>query len=424
MSLTREERIGIIGNMNNNGFAIMRYFRDLGVDAHLLPFSTDSIHNLEHFRPEADTWNIDYWRKYIHALPIPNTSEAVFGKPKRLIRPPSQKLLSDCFKGYSHLIGSGISPAVLQRINRSLDVFFPYGIGIEFYGDIEFKNRRNISVAHRLFYNRLMALQGTGIKQAKYCFNAELSLTKKSFEHIGKQFECLSIPMVYNREEYEVANLSDHAKRAIKAFRAADLSLFSCARQLWVNDRGMSSDDWKMHTKNSDWLIRGLGAFVNDNPDANILLGLVDYGPDVSATKSLISQLGLEENIIWLPKMMRKEILCLLANVKIGVGEFYTTRGTIWGGTGWEVLSSGRPLMQSFNFTKEEFLDNFGYLPPPILDVKSPEDVTKHLETLYQQPKQLNALGVASESWFNKNAGIGLAQQWLDTAFNLGFDKR
>ena len=36
-------RLGILGNMNNNHFSLMRYMRDLGIDAHLLLYSDDGL---------------------------------------------------------------------------------------------------------------------------------------------------------------------------------------------------------------------------------------------------------------------------------------------------------------------------------------------------------------------------------------------
>ena len=52
-------KIAFVGNMNNNNFAIMRYFRDLGADAHLVLWADDGRGPLEHFVPENDTWEID-----------------------------------------------------------------------------------------------------------------------------------------------------------------------------------------------------------------------------------------------------------------------------------------------------------------------------------------------------------------------------
>ena len=38
-------KIALLGNMNNNNFALLRYFRDLGFDAHLLLFKNDGTGN-------------------------------------------------------------------------------------------------------------------------------------------------------------------------------------------------------------------------------------------------------------------------------------------------------------------------------------------------------------------------------------------
>jgi hypothetical protein len=80
MMTNSQPRIAIVGNMNNGGFAIMRYFRDLGADAYLLPYLTDGSGNLAHFAPEADSWTIERWQPFIRQLNFPNTTEAVFGR--------------------------------------------------------------------------------------------------------------------------------------------------------------------------------------------------------------------------------------------------------------------------------------------------------------------------------------------------------
>lgn len=40
-------KIALIDNMNNNFFAVTRYFRDLGIDAHLFLIQSES----QHFTP-------------------------------------------------------------------------------------------------------------------------------------------------------------------------------------------------------------------------------------------------------------------------------------------------------------------------------------------------------------------------------------
>ncbi len=59
-------RIALIGNTCNNNFSLMRYFRDLGHDAHLFLYSNEGLINENPIHnPEWDTWEIIKWEKYI-----------------------------------------------------------------------------------------------------------------------------------------------------------------------------------------------------------------------------------------------------------------------------------------------------------------------------------------------------------------------
>jgi len=104
----------------------------------------------------------------------------------------------------------------------------------------------------------------------------------------------------------------------------------------------------------------------------------------------------------------------LLRHCDIGVGEFIKDNGAIWGGTGWEVLASGKPLLQSMNFTNEEYQKTFGHEPPPILDAKSPEDITAQLIDMYRNRDKMRTIAKKSGEWFDKFNGIGLAKKWLE----------
>ena len=71
-------KIAIIGNMNNNGFSIMRYLRDLGQDAYLLLYSNSASGGNSHFTIEADSWVPEKWRPFIKVLSIPSSVWALF----------------------------------------------------------------------------------------------------------------------------------------------------------------------------------------------------------------------------------------------------------------------------------------------------------------------------------------------------------
>jgi len=45
-------KVLLIGNMNNNNFSIMRYLRDLGIDAHLFLMNNDYTKTLTYLPPK------------------------------------------------------------------------------------------------------------------------------------------------------------------------------------------------------------------------------------------------------------------------------------------------------------------------------------------------------------------------------------
>lgn len=409
----RGRRIAIIGNMNNNGFALLRYFRDLGAEAWLLPFSTDGRGAIAHFAPEADSWEMDRWAPFIRTLGVPNSTEAIIGQPIRLRPPPAKGKIEAALEPYDRYIGSGVAPALFERLSRRLDIFFPYSMGIEFYAAGEFRRRMERSALRRLLHMRVKTLQARGIAHARYCLNAELSYTASAFEEIGKPFIRLGIPAVYKGRDPGSKALPAHLQDALACMAKADLNLFGSARQYWVYSGQVPRSEWAAWTKNNDWLFRGLAAFVQARPQAKPLLTLVAYGPDVEASKTLVAELGLGPFVQWLPIMPRREIMLLLAASDIGVGEFYVQPGVLWGGTGWEALASGRPLLQAFNFTEAGFTSEFGHKPPPILDAKSPEEITAQIARIHDAADKGRAIGETGAAWFDEHGGIGLARKWL-----------
>jgi len=410
--------VAVVGNMNNNGFSLLRYFCDLGVDARLYPFANDG-QNFDLFVYSADTWRPENWSGRIHMLDFVNNARSLYPRPFNLGSRHISRAIQGISDGHDLVVGSGIAPALFAKAGRRLDAFFPYATGVELVEHLPFVAAMNRSALKRPLYRYARDLQVRGILEARYCFNAEMSLSKTALDSIGRSFDRLSIPMVYNGEVANDALVPRELVSRARHIRAHELVIFCHSRHLWVQDPALSADQFSSFTKNSDWLLRGFARFVRERA-TDALLCLVEYGPDVDASKELVRTLGIADRVMWLPKMKRREIMYLLDHVDIGVGEFHVDPGIIWGGTGWEILAAGKPLLQAFNFTHDGYQSEFGHVPPPVQDAKSAEAIAERLTDLHLNPQKRMEIGAASVEWFNLHNGIGMARRWWQTMTESG----
>lgn len=407
-------KVALIGNMNNNFFSVMRYFVDLSIDAHLYLFEDEISGSMSHFRPECDTWSINKWKDRIHILPVGRLYPWCFRNPITLKGHGSKRSLRQIFRNYDITIGSGMTPSMFHHIGLKLSLFVPYSVGIEYYRNSEVINiRRGSNLVKKIMCHLVTRKQSKGIKETVLCYNSDLGITKDSFNSLNKEFLNLSIPMVYNGDNPKEVNLRESLVQSKNRIKDSDFSVFSHSRHMWAKKSIKNTFD----TKNNDWLIRAFAKFIRHS-EVNAVLAIVEYGPDIGETKKLSEELGISEKVIFLPMMDRKEIMYFLSICDIGVGEFCNKSVKMWGGTGWEVLSSGKPLLQSFHYTKEEYLNEFEHEAPPICVVNSEQDVLNHLTNLSENKAERDLIGNKSKEWFNKNNGIGLARKWLKEIIN------
>jgi glycosyltransferase involved in cell wall biosynthesis len=425
-------KIGLVGNMNNNNFAILRYFRDLGVDANLLLYSNDGQGVLDHFAPGADTWEIARWAPFIHQTNIPNSVIvaqdfpyaniiAIRSKLRRLagLQPCAQRVvtpaeISQTYAGYDRLVASGSTPAALARVGRWLDVFYPYGIGVEFLASSDFSRKLERSIFRKKVYNKMRELQLKGLYGVGTIINTDPAVTGEVLERYGLPSLSQSIPMVYNREKIPEDPQTLKLREIHSVICSSNFTILHHARLMWTRKRSDPRHKIDVESKNSHWLINAFAELCRLRPSVRSRLLIVEYGPDITETKQLVEQLGISGRVTWLPKMSRKELVWILKRVSVGVGEFYSARSLIWGGTGWEALAYGKPLLQAFRFVKGEFERFYGCPPPPMLAVESESDILKQLLFACDYPKAVEELGFGGEKWFNSYNGINLAKKWLN----------
>lgn len=428
-------KIAVIGNMNNVGFCIMRYLRDLGYEANLILYSNDGVGPHSHFSMESDCWDIERWRPFaihsdvsdtmISALDPPyswifslrSLWRFLSGKQTQHFAPVSSKYLVELLQGYDILIGSGIAPAVCARANRFLDIFWPYSMGVEYLGAPGFLNKADKhGPLAKWLTRKVITRQAEGIRNARHIFVSDLDMTGPALTSIDAAFDNVPIPAIYNDNTFGFANPSEQVAAIIREVADCDFSIMMHSRLLWSKPSEMSDAEWLQHDKNNDWVIRAFADLVSKYPNRQCRLILFKYGSDVLATQQLCDELGLFDNVIWADMMPRRDIMAILPHVTVGVGEIYENIRALWGSTGWEILAAGRPLLQGFMFEDSDFEAEFGFPPPPMLKVREENHVFEHLEWVLLNRADADCLGRDATLWFNQYNGIGLVQRWATIA--------
>ena len=425
-------KIGLIGNMNNNSFALMRYFRDLGADAHLLLNSNDGANSLSHFTPEADTWHLKNWAPFIHETGIPNAPVAALdfplsipfslrscifrmkGNGARYDGAVTRKQINRAYHNYDRLIGSGIAPATLDRVGKALNIFYPYAMGVEFLDSYEDTYRRRLKSPAALVSSAVRKKQLKGLMRTATVFSFDAEITGKILEQEGIKPVQQTMPMVYNREPMPAMPPTETLALAYSQLKNSDFSMLHHARLHWSKKETMPQEEHWLSNKNNDKFIVAFAKLVEVRRQLRPRLFIVEYGPDVERTKALVNELSIEDRVTWLPKMARRELLWLLSRVSIGVGEFYEVPRMIWGGTGWEALATGTSLLQSFLFETGEFEQIYGVPAPPLLGVSSANDLLEKMLLAADDPNFVSKLGDKAQRWYDTHNGIKLAQKWLD----------
>lgn len=413
--------------MNNNGFAMMRYFRDLGFDAHLLLYSDDGKGSLEHFKPENDTFNIEKWNDFIHQTSIQNSPFHVppqmiqqlfmifYNLRNRLVgskvrlKPLKNREIKNTIDSYDKIITSGYGPAILFRIDRYVTLFSPYASGIEGVSRMYAPDFKNF--LSRLLFEYCRNRQINSLKRSKQIVTAELGITKDELKRHGLRYTTLAMPMVYPLERIMDSCIEDKIQKVANKIIECDFSILMHSRLAWNKNVCQLN---RVRSKNNHWVIHSFKKFIKARPHLNAQLIILEYGPDIDNTKQLVTELDLDSNVIWLKKTSRKNLMWLLQKVTVGVGEFIESPRTIWGGTGWEVLASGKPLIQGFHFFDEEFEQSVGYKPPPILPVKNENDILDHLLDMCDNPQKAQKIGEEARVWFHQYNGMSLSKKWLD----------
>lgn len=389
----------LVGNMNNNHFALKRYLIDSGHNCHLYIFSSLP----DHFKPENDTWEIEKYKESITYLEI--------GKPhiEFNLDKSYKQIFSDC----DISIGCGLAPYYFQKLDLKLDIFIPYGSDLN---ELAFKFKINYGsfksfirmLLHNLFTYKIQRkgiIDSRRIIASKYTSNCKSELLKLNLSYLT-----LPIPMVYLEIPQEKLDFNDYIN--LDKLRSFSFRVFSHSRQFWDTEENHNA-------KGNDKLIIGFSKLAKELND--VCLVLFEYGPCVESSKRLIKDLGISDKVFWIKKISRKYIYNLIDEyASVGSDQF---NSGMHGSSLYEYLAHGKPTLNYLSDNPTEYMKNTGFPFPPIINVNSPIEIYKSLKKLYYSYEFRKSIGIQSKSYFDDFIGKGNIVRY-ERLFNEVLDEK
>lgn len=372
-------KIGLIGNMNNNHFAMARYLRDRGFDATVL--LTD--HEYPNFHPSADCIDGSYGRL---------CRQLAWGSAQSLRQVGSQQMAED-LRDFEVLVGCGLAPACCERAGRRLDVFIPYG------GDLWEATMFRPCRPRNLVISWGAALaQRRGIAKVPVVHMSPVIMYERRLARLAPRSERWreGLPMVYH-PMYEPGRMDSlleatpHAKRFQAVRSNCDLMLFSSVRHAW-----------RLHPNNpnakgTDRLLRALALVRSRRPGLRACLVTMEYGQDVAATKDLAVELGIADMLEWFPTMARRELMAGLLLSDAACAEFETSYDS--SGVIYEALVAAKPLVM--HRTDADYLPT---APPsglcPALNGREPAEIAERLLWVADHTAEAKSMGERGRTWY------------------------
>lgn len=388
-------KIALIGNMNNNFFALCRHLRNRGYIADL--FFRPAA---DHFHPKADTTILEelaYCRE-INWFNINSPDERI------------DQIQQD-LKGYDFFIGSGDEAALAAEAGVRFDIYCPYGSDIYKYAHLPHKYPWHVHLRSLLRSPSLpdyrTVLRGT---RSKYLYKAIKTARHIVWDHANPEIDkklydinpegtihTLPLPFVYTSYlESEKGSVDVHWYSYFQQLRSSyDFLVLYHGRHEWKNSLNYKNNEFT--TKNTHYLLMGFAQFVSEQPSSRAKLITIEYGGDIQASKDLIVKLGIQDHVIWFPKMFRKDIYRLIEHVDICCGEFYKSYVTF--GTIVEGMIMGKPII---HFRDNNLYCNVYDWLYPLYNSKQPEEIAHSLTQAYKHPTERISIGKQAKAWVEK----------------------
>ena len=370
-------KIALFGNMNNMLYQVARYLRDEKHQCTLFLFE-----EFDHFLPSADSYAEETEIKIVQ-----------LNWKKDNLNSFSKSEIESTIKDFDFYLGTDISPAYFFKAGYKLDIFCPHGSDLYEFPFPPFVNKTpQVWELVNYFFGKY---QYNGIKEAtcvsldpsEDVFEIPLKIIK-----FGAKFERIkSNPFLY-KNQYTLGFENNSPRiNEFKTLRTKyDLIIWQHISQDW-SDRG----PFKIN-KGNNVLIKGFADYINKTAQKEkALLVLLEYGGDVQKSKDYIIELKIENYVLWIPKMLRKDIMAALTQVDFGVGELGIRRWYSYGSI-FEYMQAGLPTMHHRDdaFYREQGFDLY-----PMVDADNSEIITQTFLDFEINKEKYKKIGAEAHQW-------------------------
>lgn len=394
-------RIAFVGNTNNYPFSVARAFRDMGHEVVQFVDSTERLN-----RPEGRYADV--------GLPYPDWIVDISGHRVRdMLFPTSrQRTLEDALAGFDLLVLNGQGMALASGASRPAFCLLT-GSDLEYMANWaslpqEFTSSRRRAGWLRAF---LSASVFAGVvRRQRACIRRAIGVNyfAKTLAPAGDRLlETLGVGPD-RRTAFMISDVAAIQPRAHPGHAGRRLRVFNVARLNWQLPRPPHLSDLDM--KGTDVLLKGFAQFAAEgNVQAELVL--VGKGHDVSATKALAAQLGIDTMVTWLDEMTQAAVFEQYALADVVAEQLSTS---VIGMGGLDAMAAGRPVIAN---ARPEVFEKLIGEPSAVLQATTPEEVCKHLCRLADDPVYRADVGRQSRDYVERHfspraAALQILDRW------------
>lgn len=382
-------KVAFYGNVCNNYYTLAKALRtQLNIDAHLYLNPKADIQNL----PESDDpqlknsypdW-IHYGKEWDPVL--------FFKKLDRTFIRELNKYDAVFLSEFGVMLAPYLKPQTLFYATGGdlTQLPFPGKFAHKFKTPIErlkweyfgFHQRRGIRSCDKI------------LTQPFFPFANALAELKVKKDKISKAYFPLLIDMnVASTKPNAAAEIDPHNSELLRPFKF--IILHPSRINLDDSRGGRESGQWK----GNDNLLKGLALFLKNYPVADVCVAMPDrtFSPDIPAARKIISELGIEKNIVWLKPPVpegfsRKELMNFYSISQLVADEF---------AIGWfgaivlEGMACRKPVLSYVDETVMKQL----YPWHPIVSVKEPHQIAEQIARFYFNEDERIRIGEISREW-------------------------